>query len=298
MEPLTTAKQVLIWLCVCPVGKFTTKCEKMAHIMCATVIFFGQLSGVACHLTYLLMFGSVDLKDSVFSFSGTVGFTGIVYITITVYSMRYQMNDILEQLSNIYSNRKFSFFSVYKIVFKWDWEFKWQKKLKFQTETPAHLNFYRVQMRRVNGFANFTLNSLYLWSVGIYSLVLFQLWFVQWSRKILISVKRFISQGFCKWFHTASNSLNTNHDKCIFAEVCHGIRTLFSATSLKRISFAFAVHRTWWQMVWFYCFSSWYAFIIKHFIKCLNVRSSNGMIWMSIKMIKNLLSIAYVFIFW
>lgn len=101
-----SAKQVLIWLCVCHSANSTSKFENIAHIMCTLLIFTGQITGAITHLIYLLEFGSVDLKGSVFSFMGVVVYGSIVYITITVFSLRYRIRAVLKQLATIYTRRE------------------------------------------------------------------------------------------------------------------------------------------------------------------------------------------------
>lgn len=109
MEPLVTTKQMLIWLCVYPSPKTTRKSEKIAHILCAIVVFLGNFFGTVTHVMYLVKLGSIDVKGRVFSFMGIVGFISMVFIMITVFLHRHQIRTILEQLSTIYDTRKYKF---------------------------------------------------------------------------------------------------------------------------------------------------------------------------------------------
>lgn len=106
MEPLVTAKQMLIWLCICPSPKSSSKSTKIAHILCTILVFMGNVLGTITHSMFLFKLSSIDVKGSVFSFMGATGFAGMIYVMITAFSFRYQVRAILDQLSIIYDTRK------------------------------------------------------------------------------------------------------------------------------------------------------------------------------------------------
>lgn len=107
-----TIKQMLIWLCICPSAKFTSKSKKIAHIIFAAMIFTGHMGGTISHLAFFLKFRSTDLEGAVFSFMGAGAFSGILYVTMTVFLLRYQICAIFDELSIIYSARKYFFVEV------------------------------------------------------------------------------------------------------------------------------------------------------------------------------------------
>lgn len=112
MEPLVTAKQMLIWLRICPSPNSASKSEKLAHLAFTILVSTGQILGAITHMIYLFEFGSTDLKGSIFSLMGAAGFIAIFYVSIIVFSMRYQIREIFEQLSIIYDTREYTFQQV------------------------------------------------------------------------------------------------------------------------------------------------------------------------------------------
>lgn len=106
MEPIPTVKQMLIWLRVCPSSKSASKSAKLAHLTFTVLVFSGQILGAVSHALFLFKFGSTDVKGSVFSFMGATGFSAIFYVSMTLFSARYHISSILEQLSIIYNTRK------------------------------------------------------------------------------------------------------------------------------------------------------------------------------------------------
>lgn len=106
MEPIVTVKQMLIWLSVCPSAKSASKSAKFGYLTFTVLVFLGEILGTFTHGIFLIAFGSTDLKGSIFSFMGATGFFAIFYVSITIFSMRYRIRAILEQLSIIYKTRK------------------------------------------------------------------------------------------------------------------------------------------------------------------------------------------------
>lgn len=107
MQPLMTAKRVLIWLCIYPSLKAASMLERTAHAVFAVMIFFGLIFGAIAHMAFMIKYGTTDLKGSIFSFNGSFGVSSTFYIMITVFSMRNQISSILDQLSFIYTNREY-----------------------------------------------------------------------------------------------------------------------------------------------------------------------------------------------
>lgn len=106
MNPLITNQWVLTWLCVCPAHESTSVKKKVAYVAFTLMVFIANLSALAATLTFITKFVFVDLKNSLFAFIITVGYTGIVYIMVFSLLLRHKINAIFVELSEIYKASK------------------------------------------------------------------------------------------------------------------------------------------------------------------------------------------------
>lgn len=108
MEPFKTNKWVLTWMCVFPAAIATSKLKRMAHILFAGTVLFGQFCGTVPHLAFFLEHKSTDLEGSLSAFMGFTTFFAVDYIIFSFYVQRKQVITIFEHLSIIYDSRKCS----------------------------------------------------------------------------------------------------------------------------------------------------------------------------------------------
>lgn len=113
MEPLLTAKRVLILLSIYPVDiEATSKWKKMARIVIPLACLFTTLCMIAACAAFIFKFISTNLPDCLYSFMIATLYINSMYIMLTAFAGRRKMSRIFEQLSEIYEDSKvFSFVS-------------------------------------------------------------------------------------------------------------------------------------------------------------------------------------------
>lgn len=60
------------------------------------------------HVAYIVTFLSSDLPGCLFAFLGVCGFWGVIYIMISAFIMRQEINNVFEHLTEIYEISKFN----------------------------------------------------------------------------------------------------------------------------------------------------------------------------------------------
>lgn len=107
MEPLTTNRRSLIWLCVSPADEFTNQRQKWAHAIFAVFTIIGLM----CTFTACFAFGwkylSTDLGKSIFAFMFVVGHFICIYAVLAgIFLLRHKFGILFDNLSDIYKASK------------------------------------------------------------------------------------------------------------------------------------------------------------------------------------------------
>lgn len=132
MQPLFTIKRILIWLCMCPPQKSTSKWKKRVYLIFAAVVLFSFLFGLMAHSAYIVKFLSTNFPGCLFAFLGVCGFWGVIYIMTTSFIMRQKISRFFENLTEIYESSKCSSskvansslkITILKNIFLWPFTF-------------------------------------------------------------------------------------------------------------------------------------------------------------------------------
>lgn len=102
MKPLATPKQVLPFICLCPLDASISKSKKTIYISLCTILIVMTVATWTSGFAYIWKFISVDLEGSLFEFSMSFGVIGITYILIVLLMSREKIAEIFEQLDIIY----------------------------------------------------------------------------------------------------------------------------------------------------------------------------------------------------
>lgn len=106
MQPLTTNKQILIWLSAYPVDETNSKWKKIACGIFSVLVFFGNLSALAASVAYFMKFMSIDLGESLCALLQISGFGSSLFMMLIAVILRHKIKNIFEQLSEIYEMSK------------------------------------------------------------------------------------------------------------------------------------------------------------------------------------------------
>lgn len=108
MQPLTTTRQMMMWLCMCPIDEATARRQHIAYIAHTLTILIICLISITTGLAYCIEFISVDFDGAVFGFMAGIAEFGIIYVLIAAINMRHQIEPIFTGLSRIYKSSKFN----------------------------------------------------------------------------------------------------------------------------------------------------------------------------------------------
>lgn len=106
MQPLVTVKRILIWLCMTPPEKSASKWKKTQYFVFAFAVIFSFVFLLMAHVAYIAKFLTTNLPGCLFAFLGVCGFWGVLYIMISAFIMRQEMNNIFDHLAEIYEFSK------------------------------------------------------------------------------------------------------------------------------------------------------------------------------------------------
>lgn len=110
MEPLSTTKRMLIWLCMYPAHESSSRWRKTVYCAFGLTIFGINLFTLLVHLAFFIKFVSSDVFGSVFAFMAMDAVTAMCYTMVIAFIMRHQIQNIFEQLTKIYTNCKYQIF--------------------------------------------------------------------------------------------------------------------------------------------------------------------------------------------
>lgn len=116
MRPLSTTKQILIWLCMYPAHESSSRWRKTAYCAFGLAIFCINLFTLFAHLAFFIKFVSSDVYGSFFAFMAMDAVTGMCYTMMIAFIMRHQIQNIFERLAKIYKDcESFEFMVIVSI---------------------------------------------------------------------------------------------------------------------------------------------------------------------------------------
>ena len=111
MEPLSTNRRCLIWICIHPADESASRRQKIAHSLFATMVLVTLLSGCAAGIAFCWKFVSIDLGKTFFSFMCVAAeFSALYMALVGMFLMRHKIGTIFENLLKIYKASKCFFF--------------------------------------------------------------------------------------------------------------------------------------------------------------------------------------------
>lgn len=115
MQPLSTAKLMMIWLSVDPADDLTTTPgQRFGYIVHTLVVLIMSVICFFACVAYCSKYYSIDFDGAAFGFMGAVGELWLIYFLIAALRMRQQIGNVFMGLSTIYKNSKFNFIEYSK----------------------------------------------------------------------------------------------------------------------------------------------------------------------------------------
>lgn len=108
MEPLTTTKLLLTWICMCSANESTSVKNKIAYIGTASIIFALNLFCLVSNTIFFIEFVATDLNGALFAFMTIYGNFAMLYTLTNAFRLRYKINGIFESLFVICDESKLS----------------------------------------------------------------------------------------------------------------------------------------------------------------------------------------------
>lgn len=103
MEPLSTTKQVLIWLSLHPVNDSTIpKWTRIGRCILPLSLIILIMCAITVSLSFIIKFYSTNVEATIFTIVVFVVYTGLFYIMIIAFFSRYRITKLLGQLAKIY----------------------------------------------------------------------------------------------------------------------------------------------------------------------------------------------------
>lgn len=105
MEPLSTTKWVMMWLCMYPSKSSSTRNKTLFKLVGVTIFGINLCSVVVC-IAFIWKNVTTDLIASLFALLGAATFSSSLYTIPIAFFLRNQACTIFEQLSAIYETSK------------------------------------------------------------------------------------------------------------------------------------------------------------------------------------------------
>lgn len=149
MEPLTTTKFLLTWLCMCSASESTRKREKIAYIGAALIIFVLNLFCLVSNMIYFVQFVTTDLKGALFAFMTIYGNFAMLYTLTNAFQLQHKINALFETLFVICCESKYC-------LFQWNLNFSTILFIihRFQMMIPCRPKSWHQQMTIVNFYGS------------------------------------------------------------------------------------------------------------------------------------------------
>lgn len=104
---LKTTQTVLMWLCIAPANKTTSKWKKSAHLAFNVGVFFGNLAFLLSVTKFLITFISIDLEGSLYALFQIAAICSGIYGMTIAFLLRRKYAAMIETILQLYDERKF-----------------------------------------------------------------------------------------------------------------------------------------------------------------------------------------------
>lgn len=102
MEPFLQHRRLLTLLCMIPFEKDVGYRKMTVCVLVSLGFFAVEVFGLIASLRYFLAYQSIDLEKAFFAMFQIFGYFCVGYTTISTYSLRHQVGESLQKLSQIY----------------------------------------------------------------------------------------------------------------------------------------------------------------------------------------------------
>lgn len=117
MEPLATAKRVLIWLCVIrPTDEFSSKWKTIVRFAIPLMLFISCMCIVTAYLAFILKNVFSHFEDCIYTFGLLITFITMVYTMIIAFYYRHRVPAIFENLTTIYDTSELTTHEIKNLV--------------------------------------------------------------------------------------------------------------------------------------------------------------------------------------
>ena len=102
MDPMSTNRRVMTWLCAYSAPESTNKWTNVAHIAFTLAVCVVVIEDLVGSAMFVNEYVRIDLEIILYAvFQMTASF-GLLYLIITSIVLRYRIRNIFERLKNIY----------------------------------------------------------------------------------------------------------------------------------------------------------------------------------------------------
>lgn len=109
MDPLSTSRRTLAWMCIYPEEKYATFQTKTLHILWTAVIFFTMGSSIIAVI-------ALGVKEVLFSAMNVPAVIALIYTILTAYRLRPEIVHFLESLADICNKCKILFQAIRQLT--------------------------------------------------------------------------------------------------------------------------------------------------------------------------------------
>lgn len=114
MEPLVTNRRYLVWLCMCPASKSTSRWQEIAHATFAITALTGLVSILVPCTVFFWKFISIDMGRCMFALVFIVAeFVAVYTALVGMISLRHKVGTIFDNLAKIYKDSKCLILKLY-----------------------------------------------------------------------------------------------------------------------------------------------------------------------------------------
>lgn len=107
MDPLKIERKILTWFCICPPADNVSQLQKCIHAIFSVTVVAAIASLVIASAVYFQKYMTIDFEEAFDGLHPVFGWTPLVVIFFIMHLLKDRIVEVLDALSNIYSERKF-----------------------------------------------------------------------------------------------------------------------------------------------------------------------------------------------